>query len=77
MVDDFPTDGSVCGGLGDGSGSNGSDGERQMKLRSPAAHFLLCGPVPNSPRHGSRGFKSVLRITSLTVITGVFDPSAH
>ena len=28
----------------------GSDGERQMKLRSPAAYFLLGGPVPNRPR---------------------------
>ena len=28
----------------------GGDGERQVKLRSlPAAHLLLCGPVPNRP----------------------------
>ena len=26
---------------GDGSGGNASDGEQQMKLRSPATHLLL------------------------------------
>ena len=31
MEDNFSTDG---GGVGDGSGGNASDGERQMKLRS-------------------------------------------
>ena len=31
----------------------GSDGERQMKLGSLAAHLLLCGPVPNRPRPGT------------------------
>ena len=39
----------------------GSDGERQMKFHSPAAHLLLCGRVPNTlwtntgPRPGGWG----------------------
>ena len=42
VKDNFSTDG---GGVGDHSGGNASDGECQMKLRSPAIHLLLCGPV--------------------------------
>ena len=38
---------------GNGSGGNASDGQRQMKLRSLAAHLLLCVPVPNRPRTGT------------------------
>ena len=32
------------------SGGNESDGERQVKLRSLAAHLLLGGPIPKRPR---------------------------
>ena len=39
------------GGGGYGSGGNASNGEQQMKLRSPEAHLLLCGQVPNRPRY--------------------------
>ena len=53
FVDDtFSTD---WGGVGGSLGGNASDGERQMKLRSPAAHLLLCGLVPNRPRTGKIG----------------------
>ena len=37
--------------MGGGSTGNVSDGERQMKFaRSPAAHLLLSGLVPNRPQ---------------------------
>ena len=45
MEDNFSTD-QWQGLGGDGSGSNESDGEQQMKLCSFAAHLLLCGLVP-------------------------------
>ena len=37
----------------DGSGTNASDGEPQMKLCWLAAHLLLCGLFPNRPRTGT------------------------
>ena len=42
VEDNFSTD-RWRGVGGNGSGSNVSDGERQMKLCSLAAHLLLCG----------------------------------
>lgn len=39
--------------VGDGSGGNGSG--RGSIARSPAAHLLLWGPVPNRPRIGGWG----------------------
>ena len=53
MEDNFSTDRWQAAG-GEGLGGNVSDGERQMKLLSLAAHLLLCSPVPNRPRT-SRG----------------------
>ena len=49
VEDSFSTD----HGEGDGSGGVVSDGERQMKLPSLAAHLLLCSPVPNRPQTGT------------------------
>ena len=43
----------LSGGGEDGSGGNASDGQRQTKLCSPAAHLLLCGLVPNRLRAGT------------------------
>ena len=50
---------------GDGSGGNASDGEPQMKLRSPARRSppavrpgVLTGPVPNRPRTGTGPVRS-------------------
>ena len=45
---------NVCVG-GGGSGGHASDGEQrgaadEASLRSPAAHLLLCDPVPNRPQ---------------------------
>ena len=54
VEDGFPTEGGVGGReMGDGSGCSASNGEWQMKLRSPATHLLLFGPVvPNRWRPG-------------------------
>ena len=54
VEDNFSTGwggGRVCSGgnRSDGSGSNVSDGEQQMKLCLSPAHLLLCGPVSNRP----------------------------
>ena len=53
MEDNFSSDQWRRVGGGDGSGGDASNGERQMKLCSLAAHLLLCGPVPNRPRIGT------------------------
>ena len=68
MKGNFSTDGgrncsagNVSDG-GDGSGGNVSDGERcraaddTLLAHPPAVHLLLCGPAPNRPPTGTRGW---------------------
>ena len=47
----FPRMGGGVRGCAGCSSSNASDGERQRKLRLPAAHLLLCGLAPNKQIH--------------------------
>ena len=59
VEDNFSTDGRVLGG-GYGPGGNATYGdgwgaadEALLARRLPAAHLLLCSPVPNRPRTGT------------------------
>ena len=81
VEDSFSTDRGR--GDGDGSGGNASDREpwgvadEALLAGRPAAHLLLCGPVPNRPKTGTslwpRGWGPLLYSRSLSVVYFIYS----